>query len=121
MVGASTALGDTTKTTMTSITLPTTAKRVVGVWGHALGGPGNTTLENVTGIMEFESESVNIQPSQFPLDCMTITGTGVGILSPKTWAVNWDKVAAAKITCYMTLDLAQTLANTGRWGLIYED
>lgn len=120
MVSPSTALGDTVKTSIGDITLPTTARRVIGVWGHAIGGPGQTTLENVTGIMEFESESLNLAPMQFPLDCLSITGTGVGMLSPKVWPVDWGPAANAKITGYMTLDLAQTLANTGRWGLIYE-
>lgn len=121
MVGAVTALGDTVKTSMTAITLPTSAKRVVGIWGHAVGGAGNTTVENLSGIMEFESESLNLAPMQFPLDCLTITGTGVGVLQPRIWPVNWENVANAKITCYMTLDLAQTIGNTGRWGLLYED
>jgi len=120
MVSASTALGDTTKTSIGDITLPTTAKRVIGVWGHGMGGPGNTTLENVTGIMEFESESLNLAPMQFPLDIVALTGTGMAHLSPKVWPVDWGPAANAKITGYMTLDLAQTLANTGRWGLIYE-
>ena len=120
MVSASNALGDTVKTSIGDITLPTNAKRVIGVWGYAIGGPGQTTLENVTGIMEFESESLNLAPMQFPLDCLSITGTGVAILSAKVWPVDWGPAANAKITGYMTLDMAQTLANTGRWGLIYE-
>ena len=120
MVSASTALGDTTKTSIGDITLPTGAKRVIGVWGHGIGGPGNTTLENVTGILELESTSLNLAPMQFPLDCLVITGTGMQTLSRKVWPVDWPNVANATITGYMTLDMAQTLANTGRWGLIYE-
>ena len=120
MVSASTALGDTTKTSIGDITLPTNAKRVIGVWGHGMGGPGNTTLENVTGILELESESLNLAPMQFPLEIVAITGTGMVVFSPKIWPVDWAPAANAKITGYMTLDSAQTLANTGRWGLIYE-
>ena len=120
MAGDATALGDTDKTSLGSITLPTTAKRVIGVWCHGMGGPGNTTLENLTGIFELESESLNLAPMQFPLDIVAITGTGMVHFTPKVWPVDWTGVANAKITCYATLDLAQTLANTGRWGLIYE-
>ena len=120
MVSTSTALGDTVKTSSGSITLPTNAKRVIGVWGHGVGGAGNTTLENVTGILELESESLNLAPMQFPLDCVMITGTGMAQFSPKVWPVDWAPAANAKITGYMTLDLAQTIGNTGRWGLIYE-
>lgn len=120
MVSGVTATGDTVKTSMGDITLPTKAKRVIGVWAHAMGGPGNTTLEHVTGIVEFESESLNLAPMFFPLDNLTITGTGVSQGSVKVWPVDWEGVANAKITAYITLDMAQTIAGTGRWGLIYE-
>lgn len=121
MVSAKTSLNGTTKTSMGDITLPTNAKRVIGVWAHALGGAGNTTLENVTGIFELESESLNLAPMQFPLDNLTITGTLGATISPvKVWPVDWAPAANAKITGYITLDLAQSITGTGRWGLIYE-
>lgn len=120
MVSSSVALGDTVKTSLGAITLPTTSKRVIGVWCHGMGGPGNTTLENLSGIFELESESLNLAPMQFPLDIVAITGTGMAHFTPKVWPVDWAPCANAKITCYATLDLAQTLANEGRWGLIYE-
>lgn len=121
MASAVVALGDTVKTSMGTISVPKGAKRVVGLWGHAIGGAGNTTLENVTGIMEFESDSLNLQPMQFPLDGLAITGTGIGSFKPTVWPVNIPDPSNTEIECFMTLDLAQSIANTGRWGLIYED
>lgn len=118
----STALGDTVKTSIGQVLLPTTAKRVVGFWGYALGGAGNTTLENVSGILELESDSLNLSPMQFPLDLLACTGTlGMAVLSPRVWPVNIPNVGGVTITGYMTLDMAQSIGNTGRWGLIYEE
>ena len=121
MASSSAALGDTVETSIGAITLPKGAKRIVGFWGYGVGGAGNTTLENLSGILELKSDSLNLQPMVVPLDILTITGTGVGTLKPTVWPVNIDGVGSVTITGYMTLDLAQTIANTGRWGLVYED
>lgn len=120
MASGVTALGDTVRTSMGTLTVPTKAKKIVGVWGYATGGPGDTTLEHISGIMEFESKSLNLNPMMLPLDVHTITGTGVSTKDVRIWPVNWDAVAGAEITCYMTLDMAITLANTGRWGFLYD-
>ena len=121
MASAIVALGDTVKTSMGVLSIPKGARRIVGLWGHAVGGAGNTTLENVTGIMEFESDSLKLQPMQFPLDSLAVTGTlGSAGLKPTVWPVNIPDPGNTDIECFMTLDLAQTIANTGRWGLIYE-
>ena len=114
------AAGDTVKTTLGSLDVPKSAKRIIGVWCHAMGGPGNTTLENVTGIFELESPDLSLQPLQFPLDCLTITGTGVGAINPRVFPVDIPVTGLETITCFVTLDMAQTLANTCRWGLIYD-
>lgn len=116
---SSTALGDTVKTSIGDITMPPDAIEILGFWGYGLGGAGNTTLENLSGIFSLESESLKLQPLQYPLDILTITGTGVGILSVRVWPHKIPNVGNAKITGYMTLDLAQTIGNTGRWGVIY--
>lgn len=122
MTSTSTALGDTVKTKVgATLTLPKNAKAIVGVWGHALGGPGSTTLEHVSGIMEFDAPGLNLAPMVLPLDNHTITGTGVAHVPIHVWPMNVSNVGTAEVTCYMTLDMAITLANTGRWGLIYED
>lgn len=121
MMAAGATLADTAKTTMGDIQLPTTAKRVVAVWGHAGGGAGNTTLENVSGKLEIESNSLNIKPCEIPLKVVHITGTGMVQYDPKLWPVNWAGVGGAKLTGFISLELAQTINGLGNWGLIYED
>lgn len=120
LVSASTALGDTAKTSIGSITLPQGTKNIVGVWGYAVGGAGNTTLENVTGILELESPDINLQPCQIPLECTALTGTGMSSFTPKVWPLGVPCQGKVTITGYMTLDLAQTIGNTGRWGIVVE-
>lgn len=120
-VSASTALGDTAKTSIGVISIPKTAKRIVGFGGYAVGGPGNTTLENVSGILEIEADALNLKPLQLILDILTITGTGVGILQPRIWPHSIGNPGSVDIEGFMTLDMAQTLANTGRWFVIWED
>lgn len=113
------AAGDTVKTTLGALTIPKTVKAIVGIWAYATGGPGNTTLENVAGIIELESPDLNLAPMQLPLDCLTVLTSGVGAFSPRVWSVNIPVQGGEEITCYVTMDSAQTIANTCRWGLIY--
>jgi len=120
MTGPSTALGDTVKTSMGTITTPANTRGIVGVWGYAVGGPGFTTLEGQTGILELESDDINVQPCQIPLDPSQITGTGVLSQAIHVWPMNIKKTGQMRITGYMTMDMAITLANTGRWGLVLD-
>lgn len=113
------AHGDTVRTSIGAITVPTNVSRITGVWCYALGGPGATTLENLTGIFDLVSTSLPLQPMQLPLEgiiCLTSTS---GVFSPRVWPVNIQGVAGAEIECFVTLDMAQTVAGTCRWGLIY--
>jgi len=119
-VSAVTAAGDTVKTLIDALTVPQTAKRIIGVWCHALAGPGATTLENITGIFELESPDVNIVPFQLPLDCVVVLTNGVGAMSPRVWPVDVPVSGGAKISGYVTMDMALTVANKARFGLIYE-
>lgn len=120
-VGASTATGDTTKTSIGTITITSKARRIIGIIAHALGGAGNTTLENLTGILEIESSDLDVAPQQYILDCNSITGTGMAAISPRVWPA--DIVCAGKeiLTGYITLDLAQTINPSARWGLLTEN
>lgn len=120
LVGASTAAGDTTKTSLGTITLPAGSKQIVGVWGYAVGGPGITTLENVTGIIELESQDINIVPCQIPLDPVAVLTSGVGTFTPKVWPMNIPVKGGERVQGYVTMDMAQTVANTCRFGLVVE-
>lgn len=120
LTGASTAAGDTVKTSLGTITLPANSRQILGAWCYAMGGPGLTTLENVSGICELESPDVNIQPCQFPIEqAGMLTGGGVN-LQTKVWNMNTKVAGGERITGYITMDMAQTVANTARFGLIVD-
>lgn len=119
-VSASTAAGDTTKTIIDTITTPLSAKRIIGVWCYSEGGPGETTLENRSGVFELESSDIPIVPCQFPLDVVVCLTSGTAAFSPRVWPVDIPCGGAAKIAGYVTMDMAITVANKARFGLIYE-
>ena len=113
------AHGDTVRTSIGSLTVPTNTKSIIGVWCYAMGGPGATTLENMTGIFDLHSDSLPLEPFQLPLEGYVTLTQGVATFSPRVWNCNIGGVAGAVVTCYVTLDMAQTVAGTCRWGLIY--
>lgn len=113
------AAGDTTKTSLGALTIPKTVKAIVGIWAYATGGPGVTTLENVSGIVELESPDLNLAPLQLPLDIITVLTSGSTAFSPRIWSCNIPVSGGEEVTAYVTMDMAQTVANTCRWGFIY--
>jgi len=114
------ASGDTTKTSLGTLTIPKLCKRITGIWAYAVGGAGLTTLENVSGIVELESPDINLAPLQLPLDVVTIVTSGSAAFSPRVWNVNIPVSGGEEITAYVTIDMALTIASTCRWGLIYD-
>ncbi len=119
-VSAKTATGDTTKTLIDTITVPKNAKVIVGIWAYANGGAGMTTLENQSGILELESPDINIQPLQLPLDVITVLTSGATSFSPRVFPANIPVNGGERISGYVTMDMALTVATTARFGLIYE-
>jgi len=115
---AVTALGDTAKTLIGNIQVTQKAKRIIGIWGYCNGGAGNTTLENRSGILSIESGDINISPMELPLDVTTMIATST--YSPRVFPVDIPVSGGEVLSGYMTMDLAQTIANTGRWGIITE-
>ena len=118
--GDATATGDTTKTSMGTIQIPAGARKIVGVWGYACAAATMTSGENISGVLELESPDVALQPFQIPLDVVTCLTSGTTSFSPRVWATNIDVPGAAKVTGYITMDVAQTGALKGRFGLITE-
>lgn len=118
-VSACTAAGDTVKTKIDELQVPQSCKAIIGVWCHALAGAGLTTLENVTGIFELESPDVALQPLQFPLEQVGVLTSGTPAIPTKVWPVNIPVSGGEKITGYVTMDMAMTVANKARFGLIY--
>jgi hypothetical protein len=120
LTGEATTEGGTTKTSLGTIVLPSNAKRLVGAWCYANGGAGITTLENISGICELESPDVNLQPCQFPIEQQTVLTSGVGASATKVWPMNAAVPGNARVTGYLTLDLAQTVDGKARFGLVVE-
>lgn len=118
-VSASTACGDTVKTKIDELQVPQSCKAIIGVWCYAIGGPGSTTLENYTGVFELESPDVALQPLQFPLEQVVVLTSGSAALASKVWPVNIPVSGGEKITGYVTMDMAITVANKARFGLVY--
>jgi hypothetical protein len=120
LTSKSTAAGDTVKTLVDTLVLPANTKAIVGAWVYAVGGPGLTTLENVTGILTLESEDVNLGPMDIPLEpAGMLTGGGVS-LANKVWPLNVPVSGPYRIKGSITMDMAQTVANTCRFGLVID-
>jgi len=114
------ALTDTTEKSLGSITVTGKARKLIGVWCLPNGGAGNTTLENVSGKFRLTSPDVSLEPAEFPLPEVTITGTGVSRGEAKVWPLDVMVPQNAKIEALVTLDLAQTINSTARFGIIVE-
>ncbi len=114
------ATGDTVETTIGTLTLSAKARRIVGVWCHAVAGAGLTTLENMTGIFRLSSGDLDISPAKYPLDCVGALTSGAFALNPRIFPVNIPVKGGEQIECFVTMDMAITIANKARWGLIYE-
>jgi hypothetical protein len=122
LVSDLTATGDATKTLIGTITLPASTKAIVGAWGYASAGAIYDDADSLSGILELESPDCNIAPCQLPLEQMTSVGTAVGITAQQTkvWPLNVPAKGAARISGYMTMDMAITAALKGRFGLVID-
>lgn len=112
----------TTKTSGNSISVPAGTKKILGVWAY-VSGPGLTTLECVSGKFNLESSDLpEIQPCEIPIAITNVVTSGVGVYEVKVWPLNTPVPAGAaiSITGYFTLDMALTVVETGRWGLVIE-
>jgi len=119
-ISSAIALTDTVEKSLGSVTITGKARRLIGVWCLPNGGAGNTTLENVSGQFRITSPDVSLEPAQFPLPEMTITGTGVSRGEAKVWPLDVEVPQNAKIEALVTLDLAQTINSTARFGIVLE-
>ncbi len=116
---ALTALAGTTKTEVGTITTPLAARKILGVWGY-LHCPGMTTLESASGILELESEDTELQPFQVPLEVVNTLTSGSVSYIPRVLAVNIPLKGQSRVKGSMTLDMALTVAEKGRFGIITE-
>lgn len=119
-VSALTAHGDTTKTLIDTLTVPATARMIMGVWCYACASAAITSAEPVSGILELESDDLSLTPMQLPLDIINALTSGAVAYSPRVWNVNIPVKGGEKIRGYVTMDLAQTGAQKARFGFIYQ-
>lgn len=115
-----TATGDTVKTLIDTLTVPKRANRVVGISGYAVGAATLTTGEPVTGVLELESDDIDLKPMKIPLGVVDILTSGAVAYEPRVWPVNIPVGGLEQISGYMTMDVAQTGALKGRFTLVYE-
>lgn len=120
-VSALTATGDTVKTIIDTVTVPSGAKRIKGIWCYAVAGDTLTSGEVASGIVEFESVDINIAPLQLPLDIVDILTSGAVAMNPRIMPVDIPVKGQERISGYVTMDMAQTGALKARFGFIYSD
>lgn len=119
-VSALVAAGDTVKTSIGEITC-LKAGKLVGVWCHAEGTAGITTIVPNSGIFELESAQVNnLLPASFPLGIAQAVTSGASSKDVKVWPMDLAIKANDKIECKVTMDVAQTGGNTCRWGVVIQ-
>lgn len=118
-VSALTTEGGTTKTLIDTVTVPQGVRRIIGIWAY-IAVLGMTTLEPISGIIEFESDDMNIIPLQLPLDARDCVTSGMAAWSPHIIPVDVPINGTPKIKGSVTLDAATTIANKARFGFIYE-
>lgn len=115
-----TATGDTVKTLIDTVTAPKRAKRIVGVSAYACAGGAMTTAEAITGVLELESDDIDLKPMKIPLGCITALTSGAVAYEPRVWPVDIPVGGYEKISGYITMDMAQTGALKGRFTIVYE-
>lgn len=118
-VTAATASGDTTETSLGTVTLPANAKRIVGVGVSAAGGAGLTTLEGVTGIFRVSCNSIDVTPAKFPIKGIQVLTSGVTQIEPTMYAVDWSPAGNCQLTFYITMDMTLTVNNTFRGVVLF--
>lgn len=93
-----TATGDTTETSMGTITLSSRAKRIIGLWATAVGAATLTSGEAATGIFRLDSPDFSIAPCKGPLDVVDILTSGAIGFSPRIIPVSIPCTGNGRVT-----------------------
>lgn len=120
--GTLTATGDTTRTTLSTITLPPNAKKIIGLSVQVVGAAAITTAEPVTGIAEFTFSGLTNGPPSLEvlLDVVVCLTSGTAAFSPRVWVVEYSPAGSVIVECFITMDMAQTGGLKARFQVIYE-
>jgi len=113
------ASGDTTKTKVGQILIPTNVKRIVGVQHNHIGGATLTSGENVTGLLELEGPTFSKQQIPFAQAAILTSGANAGDLIIRD-KLDLPGNAGATIDVYVTMDMAQTGAIKSQVALVCE-
>lgn len=113
---------ETTKTLIDTLTVPQGVKALIGV-GYQISPAGLTTLEDVTGILELESD--DMAPwggtQQFLMgSVLTGVTSGVAAVAPYIHPTNIPVTAGSHIKCSATYNKAQTINPSTRVQLVFE-
>lgn len=113
---------ETTKKLIESVTIPQGVKNLVGL-GYQISAAGMTTLEDVTGIMELESD--DMAPwggtQAFLMNSMqTATTSGAVIIPPYIHPTMIPVTPGAHIKVSVTFNKAQTVNPSCRAQLVFE-
>jgi hypothetical protein len=125
IVSALTALNatETNKTLIDTITVPQGVKAIVAVLIEMNAGTaGYTSLENVSGILELESD--DMVPwggtQAFLTGVISAVTSGAVCCAPVMHPTNIPVTPGAKIKGSMTMDLALAINNKARFQLVFE-
>jgi len=114
---------ETTKTLIDTLTVPQGVSKLVGV-ATQISASGLTTLEDVTGIVELESDDMSPWggTQQFLVGggINTVVTSGVACLPPFIWPANIPVTAGSHIKCSVTFNKAQTVNPSTRVLLMFE-
>lgn len=117
-VTATTATADTVETTIGTITLPSNAKKVIGV-GVQLDAAGLTTLDGTGGTFRVTCNNKDVTPSKWPIESIVALTSGACSLGLRIFPVDWEDVGNGVLTFYVTMDQALTVHPTAKGFAIY--
>lgn len=114
---------ETTKTLVDTLTVPQGVKNLVGV-GSQISAAGLTTLEDITHIIELESDDMSpwggTQAFLGGGSVNTVVTSGVSALPVYLHPTHIPVVQGAKIKCSVTFNKAQTVNPSTRLQLVFE-
>lgn len=112
---------ETVKTLTGTIQVPLNVKAIIGV-ASQVASAGLTTLEDLTHIIELESDDGNIQGTQqfLGFGCNTLVTSGVAALNPYVYPTNIPVQSGAHIKFSISFNKALTVNPSCRGMLQFE-
>lgn len=115
------ASGDTTETSLGTLTVPKSAKVIVGVKSYHIAADTLTTGEVVSGILRLSSSDLNLAPMEIPIHVTSVLTSGIADHEPNVIPLNIPVSGGEQVEGLVTMDMAETGAIKSRFTLIYSD